>query len=133
MRVFGGSGGGAGVLGGTAWESDVSRVALGGGGGAGPRLGVGGGIGELRSPWNGGGTPNFGLVSISSSMGVFGGLGGGGGPGLVKFDTALCLAGGAGVFELAYFPAPSIGGGALNLDVGRGEGVLSGDLAGDAG
>ncbi len=48
------------------------------------------------SPWKGGGTLNLGLASGSSSMGVFGGLGGGGGPVLVTFDVARFLVGRTG-------------------------------------
>jgi hypothetical protein len=59
---------------------------MGGGGGTGPLFGVGGGTCPLW-PRNGGGTPYREPVSpgsYESSIGVFGGLGGGGGPG---FDT----------------------------------------------
>ena len=48
--VFGGSGGGAKLAGGTECALELSLVARGGGGGTGPRLGVGGGTGEVRSP-----------------------------------------------------------------------------------
>lgn len=67
-------------------------------------------------------------------MGVFGGLGGGGGPGLFAFDTARGLTGSVGAPVLANFPASAIGGGALNLRVGRGgEGVRAGDSGGELG
>ena len=42
LGVLGGSGGGGTALGGTAWAPE-SLTPLGGGGGIGPRLGVGGG------------------------------------------------------------------------------------------
>jgi len=74
------------------------------------------------------------LVSASSSIGVFGGLGGGGGPAFAAVEGATNLDGGTGAFELAYLPASTIGGGALNLNAGRGgDGVRSGDLEGDFG
>lgn len=61
-------------------------------------------------------------------MGVFGGLGGGGGPGLLALDVARCLEGSTGGLILANFPASAMGGGALNLRAGRGgEGVRAGD------
>lgn len=67
-------------------------------------------------------------------MGVFGGLGGGGGPRLLAFDVARCLAGSTGAPVLANFPASVIGGGALNLRAGRGgEGVRAGDSGGELG
>jgi hypothetical protein len=76
----------------------------------------------------------LGLTSASSSIGVFGGLGGGGGPGFFRFEFARCLAGRAGVLECANLPASAIGGGALNFNAGRGgDGVRSGDSAGDFG
>ena len=81
--MFGGSrGGGLG--------EEVGLLRLGGGGGA---L-----LGSL-SPWNGGGTPNLVLGSLSSSMGVLGGLGGGGGPGFARVEDALCLVGSVGGLE----------------------------------
>ena len=81
----------------------------------GTRLGGGGGaIDDFLSPWKGGGTPNFGLESPSSSMGVFGGLGGGGGPGFVTFETARFLFGRLGAGICANLPASASGGGALN-------------------
>lgn len=72
---------------------------------------------------------NFGIASDSSSIGAFGGLGGGGGPGLVRFELARGLPGWGGTTVCAYFPASANGGGALNFNRG-GEGVRSGD-AGD--
>lgn len=132
LGVLGGKGGGAPEAGGIACWLDVSRDAS-DDGCMGVRLGGGGGaVGTNRSPWKGGGTPNFGLASGSSSMGVFGGLGGGGGPGLARFELARCLAGRAGAAELANFPASAIGGGALNFSAGRGgEGVRAGDSGGE--
>ena len=134
LGVLGGSGGGAIEVGGTACWLDVSRDAC-DDGCRGVRLGGGGGAAETdRSPWKGGGTLNFGLVSGSSSMGVFGGLGGGGGPGLARFEVARCLAGRTGAAVLANFPASAIGGGALNFSVGcGGEGVRAGDSGGEFG
>lgn len=80
------------------------------------------------SPRNGGGILNLDLDSGSSSMGVFGGLGGGIGPRLVAFECARGFAGMTGAVVWAYFPASAIGGGALNLITGRGgEGVRAGD------
>ena len=110
----------------------MSLMARGGGGGTGPLLGVGGGTGEVRSLWNGGGTANRDFASFSSSIGVLGGLGGGGGPTLTVLETALCLAGGASVVPFANLPASAIGGGALNFNAGRtGEGVRSGVCGGE--
>lgn len=116
--VLGGNGGGFGPL--------VSR--LGGGGGTGPRLGGAGGAETFRSPWKGGGTPNF--VDRSSSTGVFGGRGGGGGPGLVKFEpeVARCR---VGPTEFANFPASAIGGGARNRGL-CGDGSRGGDCGGES-
>jgi hypothetical protein len=65
------------------------------------------------------------------SIGIFGGLGGGGGPAFGAFDDALGLDGGAGASEFAYLPASAIGGGALNRR--GGEGVRCGDLDGGDG
>ena len=134
MGVFGGSGGGAAALGGTACVLEDSRDAR-GEGWRGDRLGGGGGgTAASRSLGNGGGTPNLGFASDSSSIGVFGGLGGGGGPGLVTLDDARCLAGSTGAAECANFPASAIGGGALNFTTGRGgEGVRAGDSGGELG
>lgn len=74
------------------------------------------------------------MVSAPSSIGVFGGLGGGGGPTFAAAEGALGVEGGAGALELAYLPASAIGGGALNLSAGRGgDGVRSGDLEGGVG
>jgi hypothetical protein len=48
----------------------------------------------MRFPVNGGGTPNFGPSFEVSSTGVFGGRGGGGGPGFVRlFDAARAFGG----------------------------------------
>lgn len=90
--------------GGGAW--DCSRG--GGGGGTGPLAGVGGALFSLW-PVKAGGTPNLCPAGFSScsSMGVFGGLGGGAGPG-----------GARAVSTLAYLPASGSGGGALKR--GRG-------------
>lgn len=120
--VFGGRGGGA---------EGVSRA--GGGGGTGPLLGGGGGAPEgTRLPANGGGTPNFVPLGFSSSFaGVFGGRGGGGGPGFAAFDDARALFGGAGG-RLANLPASAIGGGALNTGFG-GPGGGDGSRGGDGG
>jgi len=60
----------------------VGWLRIGGGGGTGPLLGVEGGP-TVLCPINGGGTPNLEPLSpgsYESSIGVFGGLGGGGGP-----------------------------------------------------
>lgn len=77
---------------------------------------------------------NLNLGSGSSSIGVFGGLGGGVGPRLVAFEVARGLAGRTGAVVCAYFPASAIGGGALNLTTGRGgEGVRAGDSGGELG
>ena len=112
--VLGGSGGGAADAGGMAFLSGVSREVR-DGGCRGARLGGGGGAPEDRlSPWKGGGTPNLGFNSSSSSMGVLGGRGGGGGPGLATFDTARFLFGRVGAGACANFPASARGGGALN-------------------
>lgn len=74
----------------------------------------------------------MGFITGSSSIGVLGGLGGGGGPGLAKFEVARCRTGSAGLFVLANFPASASGGGALNLYAGRGgDGVRPGDSGGE--
>ena len=87
---------------------------------------------EGRLSWKGGGTPNLGLPVSSSSIGFFGGLGGGGGPGFATLDVALCRVGSFGALLLANFPASARGGGALNWNFVRGgDGVLSGDGTGD--
>lgn len=134
--VFGGRGGGAALIGGIACAVELSLVVRGGGGGPEPRLGGGGGAPDgVRSPLKGGGTPNLCVGWSSSSIGVFGGLGGGGGPGFTTFDEARCLAGGAGAAVCANLPASAIGGGALNFNAGPprgGDGVRSGDLGGDS-
>lgn len=81
----------------------------------GARLGGGGGATDtFLSPWKGGGTPNFGLASASSSIGVFGGLGGGGGPGFRTFEAARLRLGRLGADTCANLPASASGGGALN-------------------
>ena len=69
---------------------------------------------------------------MSSSIGVFGGRGGGGGPGFALAETALCLDGGGGALAPANLPASANGGGALNFGRG-GDGVLSGDFEGSVG
>lgn len=74
---------------------------------------------------------NFGAASMLSSIGVFGGLGGGGGPGLTIFELDRGLPGSGGAAVLAYFPASAKGGGALNFGRG-GDGVRSGDAGGDS-
>jgi hypothetical protein len=66
---------------------------------------------------NGGGTPNLepdSPGSYESSTGIFGGLGGGGGPGL---EIAAGRPGGLSLV-LAYLPASGNGGGAANLGGG---------------
>ncbi len=74
----------------------------------------------------------MGLTSSSSSIGVFGGLGGGGGPEFVTFDVARIRVGRLGAGTCANLPASVSGGGALNWYAGRGgDGVLAGDLSGD--
>jgi hypothetical protein len=99
----------------------VSRC--GGGGGTGPRLGVGGATGFLsciRSPMKGGGTPNLepdSPGSYDSSTGVFGGLGGGGGPGF-EIEPAWTLEALGGLVTWASLPASANGGGAANLGGG---------------
>lgn len=105
---------------------------LGGGGGTGPRLGGGGGADDFRSPENGGGTLN--IPGDSSSMGVLGGRGGGGGPGFARDpDEARLRPEGcmAGPSLTANLPASAMGGGARNLGcgglgAGGGDGVLAG-------
>lgn len=85
-------------------------------------LGGAGGAETLRSPVNGGGTPNRLCDWLElSSIGVFGGRGGGGGPG-VTFDVARGRRGTAGPAGSAYLPASAIGGGARNIRVGAGGG-----------
>ena len=113
--VFGGKGGGAAEAGGTDFLSVESRLGR-GEGCKGVRLGGGGGgaTEDFRSPWNGGGTPNFGLTSSSSSIGVLGGRGGGGGPGLATLDVARFRFGRLGAGAFANLPASARGGGALN-------------------
>ena len=99
------------------------------------RGGGGGGAAADFSLWKGGGTPNLGLLSPSSSIGVLGGRGGGGGPGVATFDVALGRPGSlGGAAAPAYLPASASGGGALNWKCARGgEGVRSGDLGGEGG
>ena len=63
-----------------------------------------------------------------SSIGVFGGRGGGGGPGFAP-DVARCLVGGGGVW--ANLPASAMGGGARNF--GRGGEGSRGDSGGGVG
>lgn len=129
--VLGGSGGGATPLGGTACPSAGSLEPR-GEEGRGARLGGGGGAEDwCLSPWNGGGTLNLGLISSSSSIGVFGGRGGGGGPGFVRFELARCLPGSGGAAVCAYLPASARGGGALNFGRG-GDGALSGAAGGES-
>ena len=73
----------------------------------------------LLWPMNGGGTPNFepdSPGSYSSSTGVFGGLGGGGGPGL-ELDVDAARPGGL-LLVCANLPASGKGGGAANLGGG---------------
>lgn len=66
-------------------------------------------------------------------MGIFGGLGGGGGPGVVTFDVALGRPGSfEGAAAPANLPASARGGGALNWYPERGgEGVRAGDPLGE--
>lgn len=130
--VFGGSGGGAAAAGGIACLGPYSRKVRCGVRGA--RLGGGGGAAEdFLSPWKGGGTPNLGLSSFSSSsIGVFGGRGGGGGPGFAIFEVARGRLGRLGAGTFANLPASASGGGALNwYDGCGGEGVRLGDIDGD--
>lgn len=78
-------------------------------------------------PMNGGGTPNLDPVSpgsYESSTGVFGGLGGGGGPGL-DTDVAAARPGGL-LLACANLPASGKGGGAANLGGG---GPLGGEAS----
>ena len=106
---------------------------LGGGGGTGPRLGGGGGADDFRSPVNGGGTLKPEGV-VSSSIGVFEGRGGGGGPGLATLAVEDALALPDGCMSTPGFtanlPASANGGGARNLGWGlaSGDGVAGGDL-----
>lgn len=73
------------------------------------------------------------LPFSSSSMGVFGGRGGGGGPGFATLEVARGRLGRLGAGTFANLPASASGGGALNWYDGRwGEGVRSGDLGGDS-
>lgn len=86
----------------------------------------------MRWPSKGGGTLNLpdggGGDPTPSSMGVFGGLGGGGGPGVAELVARL-LEGKAGVGRacswLANLPASASGGGALKRGLG-GEGARGG-------
>lgn len=97
-------------------DCGVEVSLLGGGGGTGPRLGGGGGAEDFRSPMNGGGTLN--IPCGSSSIGVLGGRGGGGGPGFAtEPEDARARLGvyTAGPSLTAYLPASSMGGGARNL------------------
>lgn len=79
----------------------------------------------------GGGTPNLPPAGASSGTGVFGGRGGGGGPGLAALDDARALFGGAGG-RFANFPASAIGGGALKTGLG-GPGGGEASRVGDGG
>lgn len=120
--VFGGRGGGGpAAAGGIACEYEFDTFLAGvgrdwpprgGGAGTGPRAGVDGGT---LAPAKGGGTPNFEPESPGSysSLGVFGGLGGGPGPGFdTEFEAGLRL---IGSFTLcANLPASASGGGAAN-------------------
>ena len=87
-----------------------------------------------RFPVNGGGTPNLGAGSEDSSIGCFGGRGGGGGPGFARaFDAVRTLDGGAGAFVWANLPASAMGGGARNFKgggPGGGDACLGGEGAG---
>lgn len=126
--VFGGRGGGAEVLYGSALMLRLSPGC--GAVGPEPRLGGGGGIVDaIRSPWNGGGTPNFSPFSTVSSIGVFGGRGGGAGP---VFDTTRGRGMFAALLVFANLPASAMGGGALNLG-GGGPGGGEGSRAGESG
>jgi hypothetical protein len=94
----------------------------------------------LRSPVKGGGTRKGVGAGCSSSTGVFGGRGGGGGPRFVAPEEALARVGRGGPPELANFPASASGGGARNLGgaVNEGEGDRGGessrcDSGGDGG
>lgn len=95
----------------------------GGGGGTGPRAGGGGGCVGARDPSNTGGTVYLEGGSLSS-IGVLGGRGGGGGPGLVTLDVARARPGSVGA-SFTNLPASANGGGALYRGcggVGGGEG-----------
>jgi hypothetical protein len=83
----------------------------------------------LRSPINGGGTRKAVLGSGSSSIRVFGGRGGGGGPEIAAPDEALTRPGRSGPPEPANLPASASGGGARNLGCGvrGGEGDWTGE------
>ena len=131
MGVLGGRGGGAAIAGETPFAPCVS-LDIRGGGGKGVLCGGGGGTEDIWEPWKAGGTPNLGFWSGSASIGVFGGLGGGGGPAGAAFEAARCVDAGTVALEFANLPASAIGGGALNLGRG-GEGVRSGDLEGGLG
>jgi hypothetical protein len=109
---------------------NAGATSLGGGAGGAPaalfRAGGGGGPEGILLPENAGGTACLlGVVAgESSSRGVFGGLGGGGGPG-VLWLVARFLPGNEGAESLANLPASAIGGGALNLGLG-GDGARGG-------
>jgi len=132
LEEAGGNGGGIGaelstpfVFGGNGGA--CSRA--GGGGGTAERAGGGGGFDGMRGPSNGGGTAYLPDGMLSSSSGVFGGRGGGGGPGFATFEDARFLEGRAGA-SFANFPASASGGGALNRGgggPGGGDGCLGGD------
>jgi hypothetical protein len=83
----------------------------------------------LRSPVKGGGTRKIEPMAWSSSMAVFGGLGGGGGPGFAAPDEALARPGRFGPPAPANLPASASGGGARNLGWGvkGGEGDRGGE------
>jgi len=90
-------------------------MSLGGGAGAtDPRAGGAGGT--LRWPPKAGGTPNR-CDGSGSSIGCFGGLGGGGGPGAARGGSVR-----------AYFPASDIGGGTANLGRAGGGGESRGGV-----
>jgi hypothetical protein len=84
----------------------------------------------MRLPSKGGGTLNLPVEGCgeptSSSRGVFGGLGGGGGPGVAELVARLLEGKGKlGVDWFANLPASAIGGGALNRGRG-GDGARGG-------
>lgn len=84
----------------------------------------------MRSPVKGGGTRNGVLTGCSSSMGAFGGRGGGAGHAFVAPDNARTRPGRGGPPELANLPASASGGGARNL--GSGVAGSGGDWGGES-
>jgi len=130
---IGGKGGAEGVAVGCPFVFRGKPGAVGGGvsraGGGGGTAVLAGGGGACAK---GGGTGN--LEGASSSIGVLGGLGGGGGPGFARlFEAARALEGRLGGAWWASFPASAIGGGTLNRGgggAGGGEGERWRTMAG---